>query len=56
MTGETVMARSMDRRIIVTSQGIVLSPQPVRNVSDVAALAAQPGNAFGRIAPRTTIR
>jgi hypothetical protein len=46
----------MEMRIIVTIQGIVLSAKPVRKVSDVAALAAQPGNAFGKIAPRTTIR
>ena len=45
------MARPMDRSSIVTTQGTVPSPQPVMNVSAVAALAAQPGKAFGKIAP-----
>src|ERR671917_614496 len=55
MTGETVIARPMEARIIVTSHGMVLSPQPVRKVSDVAALAAHPGKALGKIAPRAKI-
>jgi hypothetical protein len=46
----------METSSIVTIQGTVLSPQPVRKVSDVAALAAHPGKAFCKIAPRTTIR
>jgi hypothetical protein len=50
------MARAMEKRMIVTIQRTVFSSQPVRKVSEVAALAAHPGNAFGKIAPRTTIR
>jgi hypothetical protein len=50
------MARPMERRIIVTIQGMVFSPQPVRKVSEVAALAAHPGKAFGKIAPSATIQ
>jgi hypothetical protein len=46
----------MEMSSTVTIQGTVASLRPKRYVSDVAALAAQPGKAFGKIAPRTTIR
>ena len=50
------MARPMEMSSIVTIQGTVASLMPRRYVSEMAALAAQPGKVFGRIAPRTTIR
>jgi hypothetical protein len=35
---------------------MVFSLKPVRKVSDVAALAAQPGKALGRMAPSAKIQ
>ena len=47
-----MIARPMESSSIVTIQGNVVSLRPKRQISEVAALAAQPGKAFGRIAPR----
>jgi hypothetical protein len=47
------MARLIEASSIVTIQGTVVSLKPKRKVSEDAALAAQAGKAFGKIAPRT---
>ena len=53
MTGETVTASPMEMRNIVATNGTADSLRAKMKVNTVAPLEAHPGQAFGRMAPRT---